>query len=454
MAENQAGTVNTKSAADYLIADIKHHLHPVTNPQTLEHDGPTFIDGGEGIYLDIHGQKIIDGVSGLGCVNIGYGNEKLCQAAYAEMKQLSYSHCFVGVSNQKAALLSRKLAELTNHDFEKFFFASTGSDANESAVKLAYYYWRLKGQSQRKILLAREYAYHGNTVITTALTGIPHYHFQFELPLNHLVQHVGAPYAYRCSNGLSSEDFIRKLASDLEAKITEIGADKIAAFFVEPIQGAGGMIMPPIGYLQAVQEICNRHEILVIADEVVTGFGKTGSMFAYQHYGFKPDMITMAKGITSTYFPLSSVGVSKKVADVLSTANEEFVHGFTNCGHPVGAAVALANIDVIEENHLLDNVNNNIAPALARWMEKFAKNAVVGEARSVGVMAALDFCRGDSEEELTAFCERVGHEALGRGLIARPMGPVLGMTFPLITTAEQIDESMKILEAAINAALA
>jgi len=444
---------NANIASEYLMADVKHHLHPVTNPRTLEKSGPIPVSGAEGVYVRINGENLIDGLSGLGCVNVGYGNEKLCQAAYTEMKRLSYSHGFVGQTSQTVAQLSGKLAELTNHDFEKFFYASTGSDANESAVKLAYYYWRLKGQPKRKVLLSREYGYHGNTVLATALTGIEHYHFQFDLPLADLVKRVEAPYAYRCGMGLTSAEYVRKLAASLEERILEIGPENVAAFFVEPVQGAGGVIIPPPGYLQAVQEICNRHGVLLIADEVVTGFGKTGSMFAYQHYQFKPDIITMAKGITSSYFPLSAVGLSKKVAEVLSAADEEFVHGFTNSGHPVAAAVALANIEVIEENHLLDNVTNTIGPALKRGMEKLAKHSAVGEARCVGTIAALDFCHGNSEEEQTAFCEKVALEAFTRGLVARPMGPVLGLIFPLITRAAEIEESMTILESAINAAV-
>ncbi|MFC5430892.1 aspartate aminotransferase family protein [Paraburkholderia denitrificans] len=444
---------NAQIESDCLIADVKHHLHPVTNPQTLEKLGPILAGDAEGVYVRLNGEKLIDGLSGLGCVNVGYGNEKLCRAAYTEMKRLSFSHGFVGQTSKTVAQLSEKLAKLTNYDFDKFFFASTGSDANESAVKLAYYYWRLKGQPKRKVLLSREYAYHGNTVLATALTGIEHYHFQFDLPLANLVTRVEAPYAYRCGVGLTSTEYVRKLAESLEEKIREIGPENVAAFFVEPVQGAGGLIMPPRGYLQAVQEICNRHGVLLIADEVVTGFGKTGSMFAYQHYQFKPDIITMAKGITSSYYPLSAVGLSQKVTDVLSTANEEFVHGFTNSGHPVAAAVALANIEVIEENRLLDNVKNAIEPALRRGMEKLAKHPAVGEARSIGVMAALDFCHGNSLAEQTAFCEKVALEAFARGLVTRPMDPVLGLLFPLISTAAEIDESMTILESAINAAM-
>ncbi|MFD1561534.1 aspartate aminotransferase family protein [Paraburkholderia silviterrae] len=442
--------MNTDAENDIRMADVRNHFHPVTNPQTLERLGPAIVSEGEGIRVRIDGKTYIDGFSGLGCVNVGYGNQTLCDAAYAAMKRLSFCHSFLSQSNEHAALLSAKLAELTNGEFEKFFFASTGSDANESVVKLAWYYWRLRGQPKRKILLSREYAYHGNTVVATALTGIGHYHHQFDLPLKGLVHHVNASYGYRCGEGLTPLEQGRAAAASLENKIVELGAENIAAFFVEPIQGAGGIIMPSEGYLQAVQEICNRYDILLVADEVVTGFGKTGAMFAWQHYGFKPDILSLAKGITSSYFPLSAVGLSKRVAAVFAGADEDFEHGFTNSGHPVAAAVALANIDVIEREKLLENVTATIGPTLRKWMERFAKHPSVGEARSVGVIAALDFCWGDSEAEQAAFCERVGHEAFNNGLITRPIGPVLGLMFPLITNAAELESSMTMLERAIE----
>lgn len=442
----------TEAGNDIRAADVRNHLHPVTNPQTLERMGPSIVSEGEGIRVRIDGKTYIDGFSGLGCVNVGYGNQALCDAAYEAMKRLSFCHSFLSQSNEHAARLSAKLAGLTNGEFEKFFFASTGSDANESVVKLAWYYWKLRGQPKRKILLSREYAYHGNTVVATALTGIGHYHHQFDLPLKGLVHHVKAPYGYRCGEGMTPAGQGRAAAASLESKIVELGAENIAAFFVEPVQGAGGIIMPSEGYLQTVQEICNRYEILLVANEVVTGFGKTGAMFAWQHYRFKPDILSLAKGITSSYFPLSAVGLSKQVAAVFAGADEDFEHGFTNSGHPVAAAVALANIDVIERENLLENVTHTIAPALHRWMERFAKHPAVGEARSVGVIAALDFCHGDSKAEQEAFCERVGREAFDNGLITRPIGPVLGLMFPLIASAAELESSMTILERAIETA--
>jgi putrescine aminotransferase len=435
-------------------ADVRNHLHPVTNPTSLKNNGPVVVTGGNGIYVQIDGRTYIDGFSGLGCVNVGYGNERLCNVAHTAMKRLSFCHSFLSQSNLDAARLSSKLSALTEGYFDKFFFASTGSDANESVVKLAYYYWKLRGQSKRKILLAREYGYHGNTVLATALTGIPHYHHQFDLPLGAVVHHVKTSYPYRGGKGLTSDEQAQVAISSLVAAIDSIGAENIAAFFVEPIHGAGGIIMPSDGYLKGVQDVCNRYDILLVADEVVTGFGKTGSMFAYQHYGFEPDIISLAKGITSAYFPLSAVGLSRRVSAVLSAADEDFEHGFTNSGHPVGAAVALENIEIIEGDGLLDNVSGTLDPILRRWMKKFSRHPAVGDARSLGVIGALDFCVGDSVEKQTAFCEHVGREAFRNGLITRPIGPVLGLLFPLITTAEELERALGILELAVESAYA
>ncbi|WP_321847142.1 aminotransferase family protein [Paraburkholderia bannensis] len=435
-------------------ADIQHHYHPVTSPTELRRDGPSLVTKGEGIRLTIDGRELFDGFAGLGCAAIGYGNEEVAAAAYSAMKRLSFCHSFWGQGNPDAALLSKKLSELTNGDFDTFFFASTGSDANESAIKIIYYYWKLRNQPTRKILLARNYAYHGNTVLTTVLSGIHHYHEQFDLPISGVVHHVDAPYWYRYGNGKTAEEQGAEAAASLERKILELGAENVAAFFVEPIQGAGGIIMPTASYLKQVAEICKRHDILLVSDEVITGFGKTGSMFAYQHYGFQPDILVVAKGITSAYFPLSAVGLGAKVADVLTAADEMFVHGFTNSGHPVGAAVALANIDVIEKQKLLEHVTKDLHPALNSWMQKFSRHPAVGEARSVGVIAALDFSLGQTEEEQTAFCEAVSQEARNRGFIARAIGPVLGMIFPLITTVDELNACMAILESSLDATYA
>jgi putrescine aminotransferase len=410
------------------------------------------VSGASGIHMTIDGRTVIDGLSGLGCVNIGYGNETLSKVAYDAMRNLSYCHTFGGTSNVAAGELAAKLVQLTGGSFEKFFFASTGSDANESAVKIAYHYWRLRGEPKRRVLLSRRYSYHGNTVVAASLTGIDHYHPQFGLPLPELVAHADAPYWYRHGDGQTPFECGQRAAASLERTIQEIGAENIAAFFAEPVQATGGMIMPPEGYWDSVREICTRYDILLVADEVVTGFGKTGQMFGYQTLGFAPDMITLAKGLTSSYFPMSAVGINADIDAVLNSADEDFEHGFTNCGHPVGAAVALANIGVIEESDLVCHVRERLAPLISERMKQLVSHPAVGDTRSIGIMAGVEFHIDDSESANTRFCEMVSKEAFDRGLIVRAVGSTLHIVLPLITTVEEATHCLDIIEAATEIA--
>ncbi|CAN7741991.1 aminotransferase class III-fold pyridoxal phosphate-dependent enzyme [Caballeronia sp. LjRoot34] len=435
-------------------ADAQYHLHPMTNPRDLDAKGPEMVSSAAGIHMTIDGKTVIDGLSGLGCVNIGYGNEVVSKAAYDAMRSLSYCHTFGGYSNQAASALAEKLVKLTNGVFRKFFFASTGSDANESAVKIAYHYWRLRGEPQRRMLLSRHHSYHGNTVVATSLTGIDHYHPQFGLPLPNLVAHADAPYWYRYGQGQTPYECGQQAAASLERMIEEIGAHNIAAFFAEPVQATGGMIVPPDGYWASVREICTRHRILLVADEVVTGFGKTGNMFCHQTLGFVPDMMTLAKGMTSSYFPMSAVGINADIDAVLNNANHDFEHGFTNCGHPVGAAVALANIKVIEENGLVAHVAERLGPLIARRVAQLAEHPAIGDTRSIGVLAGVEFNVAESDLENSAFCEQVAKQAYERGLIVRAIGSTLHIVLPMITTIEEATQCMDIVQAATDAAYA
>ncbi|MFM0208341.1 aspartate aminotransferase family protein [Paraburkholderia sediminicola] len=435
-------------------ADARFHLHPMTNPTEQVSRGPEMVSAAKGIRLTIDDRTVIDGLSGLGCVNIGYGNEEVSKAAYEAMRSLSYCHTFFGYSNGAAAELAQRLAKLTDHTFEKFFFASTGSDANESAVKIAYHYWRLRGEPQRRMLLSRRHSYHGNTVVATSLTGIDHYLPQFGLPLPNLVAHADSPYWYKYGKGKTPYEQGQEAAASLERIIEEVGANKIAAFFAEPMQATGGMIMPPEGYWNSVREICTRHDILLVADEVVTGFGKTGKMFGFQTLGFTPDMITLAKGLTSSYFPMSAVGISSKINAVLSSENHDFEHGFTNCGHPVGAAVALANLRVIEQNDLVAHVAQRLGPLVATRAARLQKHPAVGDTRSLGVLAGIEFSVADSEEENAAFCNLVIRAAYERGLFVRASAATLHLVLPMITTVEDAGQCFDIIDAAIEEAYA
>lgn len=432
--------------------DLRYHLHPMTRTAGLVPGDLTVLESADGCYVTIKGKRYLDGLSGLGCVNIGYGNPAVCEAGYKALLNMSYGHAFGGLTNLAAAELAEKLVTLAGGQFARFFFASTGSDANESAVKIAYYYWRLKGKPAKRKLIARRYGYHGNTLVAASLTGIEHYHTQFGLPLEGLVYHADAPYPYRYANGRSPEAFVAAAAQSVEDAILEAGPENVAAFFAEPIQVTAGNIVPPDGYWPLVQAICKKHDVLFVCDEVVTGFGKTGQMFGFQRYGIEPDMITLAKGLTSGYFPMSAVGVSDMVNDVLVNAGEEFEHGFTNCAHPVGAAIALANIAVIEDG-LVPHVRDVIEPTMALGLQRFAQLPFVGDVRGMGVIAGIEFEAPDkSLESAKAICAMVSEEAFARGVIGREMGATLGLCVPLIITADELDTLINVIAESISVA--
>ena len=432
--------------------DLEFHMHAFSNPVADKRDGMRFAESAEGVYVTIDGKRHLDAWSGLGCVNVGYGNPEIIEAATAAMRTMSYFHAVNGVTNHAAARLAAKLAELTGGDFAQFLFISTGSDAIESAIKLAWRYWRLKGQPQRRMLITRQHGYHGNTIVATSITGIDFFHPQFGLPLAGLSRTVDAPYWHRYGQGRTPETFAKDAAASLDRAIREIGAENVAAFIVEPIQASGGVLIPPDGYFEAIQEICHRHGVLLIADEIVTGFGKTGSMFGYQTYGFKPDLLVCAKGLTSAYFPMSTVGISEEISATMRDLDEDFAHGFTNCGHPVGAAIALANIGVIEDRGLVAHVRDVLGPRLAAGLAKIAESPIVGESRSRGIMGALDIVHpsggmADSEKLAAAVFEG----ARERGLLLRVAGTSVSCVMPMITTVEQLDEMLAIWYSAVEA---
>ncbi len=437
------------SATTTAEVDLRYHLHPMTRTSNRSTEDVTVIDSAKGSYVTIGGREYLDALSGLGCVNIGYGNEAVCKAGAEAMLRLSYAHSFAGLTNTDAASLARKLVELTGGVFDRFFFASTGSDANESAIKIAYYYWLLRGQPEKRLLLARKHAYHGNTIVATSLTGLDLYHPQFGLPLPGLVHHADAPYYYKYGNGGDPEEFGLDAARSIERTILEVGADKIAAMIAEPIQGTAGIIIPPSSYWSEVRRICDKYDILLIADEVITGFGKTGEMFGFQRFGFEPDMITMAKGLTSGYFPVSAVGVSSKILSVLDESPDDFEHGFTYCAHPVGAAVALANIAVLEDG-LVERVSREIEPAIAEGLKGIDRFSIVGDVRAMGVMAAVEFkAPSGRQEDVDALCHSVNLAMFERGVIARELWGSIAFIFPLIVTVEDLKKTFAALHEVI-----
>lgn len=452
--QNQSG--NDLSSADMISLkerDRRHHVHTATNPVKFNADGPTMYTHAKGVHIYTDdGRQIIDAGSGLSNVNIGYGNQRVCDAAYHAMQQLSYSHVAGGCTNPWAASLSEKLAAITPTQYQHFYFSTNGSDAMETALKMAWNYWRLRGQPGKRALIAREGSYHGNTIMAASLSGIDAYKKPFGLPITDRVHHIESPYWYRHGQEQSPHDYGLKAAAALEQKIREVGKDNIAAFIAEPITAAVDMFIPPDSYWPEIRRICDANDILLIADEIITGFGKTGQWFGFQNFGYEPDLFVMAKGLASGYFPISSVGIGKSVSQVLQGADEVFAHIFTNCGHPVGAAVALENIAIIEEQGLVERVREGIGPYFAQRLEEFKDYPCVGEVRTFGVLGAveIDMQRvGKGEDDSKRLNEKINTLAWNKGLTLRASGLVL----PMIITHQQIDEVINILKESFDEAL-
>jgi putrescine aminotransferase len=436
--------VQTSLAADQ---DKRHHLHPLTNPVDFAAASPEVVVRAEGVYLYTDdGRRVIDIGSGLGNVNIGYGNPRIVEAAAKAMQQLSYGHTLAGRSHPWVAALSAKLTELTPEQYGYFFFASIGSDAVESAVKMALRYWRLRGRPEKRAIVSRRNSYHGNTLVAASITGNALFHDQFGLPVNDRFHHVENPSWYWKGDGRTREQFAHDVVADLEEQLVEIGPGSIAAFIAAANQGE-----PQEGWWPEVRRICDRHDILLIADEVITGFGKTGNMFAFQTNGIEPDLFVTAKGLSSGYFPISSVGVGERVAHAFQSADEVFAHVFTNCGHPVGAAVALENIAFIEENGLVERVRTEIGPHLRRRLDEFKDLPYVGDVTALGVLGLLDLDVSEGERtgspaDNGALLERMDAIAWQRG-VATHRGTIC---LPMIISAEQIDESLDILRGCLE----
>ncbi|MEM7070741.1 MAG: aminotransferase, partial [Pseudomonadota bacterium] len=329
--------------------DYAHHLHPFTNHRDLwAQDAVRVITKADGCWLwDSEGEKILDGMAGLWCVNVGYGRKELAQTASQQMQELNYYNSFFKTSNPPVIELSTKLSELLDHHLEHFFFSCSGSEAVDSAIRLAYRFWQAQGQRKRTKIISRYNSYHGSTILGACLGGVPTMHDQVGFNLDNII-HIAQPYHFANKDKLSAKDFGIAVANQLEQKINEIGADQIAAFIGEPIQGAGGVIIPPDSYWPEIENICRHYGILMICDEVICGFGRTGEWFGHQTMKCKPDLITMAKGLSSGYFPVSAVGCTSHIIERINRSEYEFAHGYTYSGHPVGCAVAKHNIEIIE----------------------------------------------------------------------------------------------------------
>lgn len=423
--------------------DAAHHLHPFTDFKQLAARGTRIITRARGVYLEeANGHRLLDGMSGLWCVAMGYGQQSLVDAATRQLQELPYYNNFFQCTTPPAIELARVLVELTPPQFNHVFFTGSGSEANDTFVRMARRYWDLKGQPQRKVIISRWNGYHGSTVAGASLGGMKAMHGQGGLPIPDIV-HIEQPYWFECGGDLTPEEFGRKAAAALEAKILELGPERVAAFIAEPVQGAGGVIIPPDSYWPAVQKIIDKYGILFCSDEVICGFGRTGQWFGCEYYGTRPDFMTMAKAITSGYLPLGGLMVSDRVADVLIGSGGEFFHGFTYSGHPVACAVALANLSLMKSEDIVRRVRDETAPYWRKQFMTLADHPLVGEARTLGLFGALELVPRKPSRQFFPERGTVGTRArdlcVQNGLVMRAVWDTLITAPPLVISHAEID---------------
>ncbi|MFG6449656.1 aspartate aminotransferase family protein [Roseateles sp. BYS180W] len=443
-----ASRAQSRSTRQWQQADSAHFLHPFTDHAALARKGARIITRAEGIYLwDSEGHKILDAMSGLWCVNTGYGQQGLVDAATRQMQELPFYNAFFQTSTPPAIELAELLAEVTPPQFDKVFFTCSGSEGNDTVVRMVRHYWASLGQPQRRILISRHNGYHGSTMAGASLGGMSGMHAQGGLPIPD-IHHIQQPHWFEHGQGQSREDFGLTAAHWLEDKILELGPERVAAFIGEPVQGAGGVIVPPSTYWPEIQRICDKYGILLVSDEVICGFGRTGQWFGCETMGTRPDLMTFAKGVTSGYVPLGGVMVSQRVSDVLAS-HGEFNHGFTYSGHPVACAVATANIRLIQQMNLVAHVRQNIGPYLAQRLQDVAAHPLVGEVQSCAMMAAVQLVQDKAklqcfkpELEVGMLCRA---HCFGNGLIMRAVGDRMIIAPPLVMSRAQVDEMVNLI---------
>ncbi|OXT95018.1 putrescine--pyruvate aminotransferase [Pseudomonas aeruginosa] len=419
-----------------------HHLPPFTDYKQLNEKGARIITKAEGVYIwDSEGNKILDAMAGLWCVNVGYGREELVQAATRQMRELPFYNLFFQTAHPPVVELAKAIADVAPEGMNHVFFTGSGSEANDTVLRMVRHYWATKGQPQKKVVIGRWNGYHGSTVAGVSLGGMMALHEQGDFPIPGIV-HIAQPYWYGEGGDMSPDEFGVWAAEQLEKKILEVGEENVAAFIAEPIQGAGGVIVPPDTYWPKIREILAKYDILFIADEVICGFGRTGEWFGSQYYGNAPDLMPIAKGLTSGYIPMGGVVVRDEIVEVLNQGGE-FYHGFTYSGHPVAAAVALENIRILREEKIIEKVKAETAPYLQKRWQELADHPLVGEARGVGMVAALELVKNKKTRE--RFTDKgVGmlcrEHCFRNGLIMRAVGDTMIISPPLVIDPSQIDE--------------
>ena len=448
---------NEVPAGSLAAKDLKHLLHPITNLKLLHQQGPTIHTRAKGVYLwDDQGKQYLDGLAGLWCAALGYGEKELAKTAQEQMERLNYSHLLAGKTNEPSILLAEKLKSMVPFDAGRVFYGLSGSDANDTQIKLMWYYHNAIGKPEKKKIIARIGGYHGVTIGSGSLTGLPPFHKHFDLPIAQVL-HTDRPHYYRDGQaGESEAEFRDRIVANLKDLILREGADTIAAFIAEPILGAGGVIVPPFGYYEKVQKILARHDILFIDDEVICGFGRTGNPFGAQTLGIKPDTMSVAKAVSSAYLPLSAVLIPEFMYEPFVDASAEagvFGHGFTYSGHPVCAAVALRNLELMEERDIFAHAAA-VGAVFQQRLENLAAHPIVGDVRGRGLLGALELMADRDTKAAFPSAQGVGAYCAARcaahGLITRHIGDVMALCPPLIITTDQVDELFTKMERALD----
>ncbi|MDI4237676.1 aminotransferase [Bradyrhizobium sp. Arg237L] len=435
--------LDTRTTDDWQALDGAHHVHSFTDPALIASGKTRIVVRGEGCQIwDSDGRRFLDGMAGLWCVNVGYGRQELIDAVTRQMAELPfYSNHFQSTTPAMTALAHR-LSTLTPEGLDHFLFTSSGSEANDTVVRMVRYFWKLQGAPRKRIFISRTMAYHGSTLAAASLCGLPHMHAMDGGTLPDFT-HIVHPHWYGLGGTLGKDEFGLQAAQALEQRILELGPENVAAFIGEPVQGAGGVIDPPSTYWPEIQRICRKYDVLLVADEVICGFGRTGSWFGAQTFGITPDVMTMAKGLSSGYLPIAAVAMNRRVFETISGGGH-LAHGYTYSGHPVACAVALANIDIIAREGLVDRVREDIGPYLHETLARLTDSPIVGEKRGIGALAALQLIKNKAtrepftvEEGAGIFCREACY---ARGLIVRAVGQSIVLSPSLVITHAEIDE--------------
>ena len=446
-------TTGNFGTAEWQALDREHHLHPFSDHKALHKQGSRIITRANGVYLwDSDENRILDGMSGLWCVNIGYGREELANAAQEQMLALPYYNTFFQTAHPPSIELSRLLAELTPDGLNHAFFVGSGSECNDTIVRLVRHFWSTQGKPERHVIISRENAYHGSTMASASLGGMQPMHAQGGLPIPG-IEHITQPYWYRLGRDLSPADYGLEAARALEECILDVGPENVAAFVGEPVQGAGGVIVPPETYWPEINRICAKYDVLLVADEVICGFGRTGQWFGSNTFDIKADVMCLAKGLSSGYFPIGAVMVNDRIADGIINSGE-FQHGFTYSGHPVGCAVAIENIRILRDERMIETVAEQTSPYFQEKLSQLENHPLVGQVRGVGLLGAIELVqdkntrrRFSPEGDMGGICR---DHALRAGLVMRAVKDSMVLSPPLSISQGEIDELFTMVQEALN----